>query len=403
METILQGVKVADFSWAYVGPLTAKTLADCGAHVIKIEGRNRPDVERASVPPFKDNILGLNRGGHFNSVNTGKQSLAINLAHPKGKDVAKRLVVWADVVVENFSGGTMERIGLGYDVLKQIKPDIIMLSSSMQGQTGPDATRAGFGQHLTSFSGIGNLVGWPDRDPAQIGYYTDFIAPHFNITLIAAALVYRRRTGKGIYIDASQFEDCVHFLGPLLLDYQVNGRVAGRMGNRSSTACPHGAFRCQGDDRWCAFAVQTEAQWQAFCVAIGDPAWARTSRFATLRNRKENEDEMERLIECWTVERQAEDVMLLLQKAGVPAGVLQTGEDLLERDPQMKARHFYRELDHPEVGGYRSPRPPYLFSRCDFDVRRAPLIGEHNEYVLKELLGMSDEEIAELVVAGVLE
>jgi benzylsuccinate CoA-transferase BbsF subunit len=401
--TVLRGVKVADFSWAYVGPLTAKALADCGAEVIKVEGRSRPDVERATVPPFKDNVLGLNRGGHFNSVNTSKQSLALNLAKPKGIEVARKLVGWADVVVENFSGGAMERMGLGYEVLKAIKPDIIMLSSAMQGQTGPDAARAGFGQHLTSFSGIGTLVGWPDREPAQIGYYTDFIAPHFNITLIAAALVYRRRTGKGMFIDASQFEGCVHFLGPILLDYQVNGRVAGRMGNRSERACPHGAFRCKGDDRWLAIAVNNDGEWEALRAAMGSPAWAREGRFGTLADRRQSEDELERLIEAWTLPHGAEELMSLLQAAGVSAGVLQTGEDLLEHDPQMKARGFYRELDHPEVGIYRSPRPPYLFSRCEFDVRRAPLLGEHNEHVLKDIIGLTDAEIADLVVEGVLE
>lgn len=401
--TILEGVKVADFSWAYVGPLTAKALGDCGAHVIKIEGRSRPDVERATVPPFKDNVPGLNRGGHFNSVNTSKQSLAVNLAKPGGRELAKRLVAWADVVVENFSGGAMDRMGLGYEVLRQIKPDIIMLSSSMQGQTGPDAGRAGFGQHLTSFSGIGNLAGWPDRDPTPLGYYTDFISPHYNLVLVIAALIYRRRTGKGMYIDASQYEGCVHFLGPILLDYQANGRTASRMGNRSAKACPHGAYRCKGDDRWCAIAVETEAEWRAFCVAIGNPDWTRFPRFSDLKSRKENEEELETLVELWTVTREAEDVMRIMQGAGVPAGVLQTGEDLLEHDAQMKARGFYRELDHPEVGIYRAPRPPYLFSDSEFDVRRAPLLGEHNEYVLREIMGLSDDEIAQLVVDGVLE
>jgi benzylsuccinate CoA-transferase BbsF subunit len=400
---LLEGIRVADFSWAYVGPLTAKALADCGAEVIKIEGRSRPDVERAAVPPFKDNVPGFNRGGHFNSVNTSKRSLCINLARPKGKEVAKRLVAWADIVIENFSGGAMERMGLGYEVLRKIKPDIIMVSSSMQGQTGPDANRAGFGQHLTSLSGIVDLAGWPDRDPATLGYYTDFIAPHFNLVLILAALLYRRRTGKGLYFDVSQLENGVHFLSPLILDYIVNQRIAGRMGNRVVNAAPHGVFRCRGDDRWCAIGVFTDDEWLGFCRVIGKPDWTRDVKFSTLEARKENESELERRVEQWTLGHSAEEVMALMQTAGVAAGVAQTGEDLLEHDPQLRERHFYWELDHPEVGIYRAPRPPYLFSICQFDVRRAPLLGEDNEYVLKELLGLSDEEIAQLVIEGVLE
>jgi benzylsuccinate CoA-transferase BbsF subunit len=400
---ILEGIKVADFCWAYVGPLTTKYLADCGAEVIKIEGRSRPDVERAAVPPFKDNVPGLNRSGCFNAVNTGKCSVAINLAHPKGKEIAKRLVAWADIVTENFAGGAMARMGLGYEVLKQIKPDIIMLSSSMQGQTGPDATLPGFGQHLTSFSGIGNIAGWPDRGPAWLGYYTDFIAPKFNLLLIMSALLYRKRTGKGLYLDVSQYENGVHFLSPLLLDYVVNRRIAGRMGNRLSDACPHGVFRCRGDDRWCTVAVCSDDEWRFFCEALGNPPWTHDPRFSTLQARKENEDELERIIESWTVDRTAEDVMARMQAAGVAAGVVQTGEDLLEHDRHLKARQFYSELSHPEVGRYRCPRPPYLMSKCEFEVRRAPLLGEDNEYVLKDILKMSDEEIAELVIEGVLE
>jgi len=378
-------------------------LADCGAEVVKIEGRSRPDVERAVVPPFKDNIPGFNSGGHFNSVNTGKRSLCVNLAHPGGKEIAKKLVAWADVVIENFSGGAMERMGLGYEVLKEIKPDIIMLSSAMEGQTGPDAGRAGFGQHLTAFSGIVNIAGWPDHDPAFLGYYTDFIAPHFNLVLIFSALLYRRRTGKGMYLDVSQYENGVHFLSPLILDYVVNQRVAQRMGNRAIDSAPHGVFRCRGYDRWCAIAVFTDEEWQGFCRVIGSPEWTRNVKFTSLTARKENEDELERLIEGWTINYTAEEVMTMLQKSGVTAGVAQTGEELMEYDPQLRERRFYYELDHPEVGIYRSPRPPYLMSRFDYEMRRAPLLGEDNEYVLKDILNMTDDEIAELVIEGVLE
>ena len=192
-------------------------------------------------------------------------------------------------------------------------------------------------------------------------------------------------------------------MSPLILDYVVNQRVAQRMGNRAVDSAPHGVFRCRGYDRWCAIAVFTDEEWQGFCRVIGSPEWTRNVKFTSLTARKENEDELERLIEGWTINYTAEEVMTMLQKSGVTAGVAQTGEELMEYDPQLRERRFYYELDHPEVGIYRSPRPPYLMSRFDYEMRRAPLLGEDNEYVLKDILNMTDDEIAELVIEGVLE
>jgi crotonobetainyl-CoA:carnitine CoA-transferase CaiB-like acyl-CoA transferase len=201
----------------------------------------------------------------------------------------------------------------------------------------------------------------------------------------------------------SQYETGVHFLAPLVLDYVVNRRVAGRMGNRCPYAAPHGAYRCRGDDRWCAIAVFTDGEWGSFGRVIGNPAWASSPKFATLLARKENEEELDRLVEEWTVERSAEEVMGMMQAAGVAAGVLETGEDLLDHDPQLRHRHYFWELDHPEVGKYQAPGSSFVLSRSPCELRRAPLMGEHNEYALKEALGMSDEEIAEMVIEGVVE
>ncbi len=403
MTGILKGVKIADFGWAYVAPLITKTMADCGAEVIKIEGRSRPDVERSSVPPFKDNVFGLNRGGHFNSVNTGKKSFCLNLSKPEAKGIAKRLVQWADIVVDNFGGGVMEKMGFGYEDNKQIKPDIIQLSSSMQGQTGPEKHKGGFGQHLASLSGYTHTTGWPDRDPVSPGYYTDFIAPHYGVAILVSALLYRKRTGRGIYIDNSQLENSLHYLIPSIFDYAVNGTIHERRGNRVLDKSPHGAFRCKGKDRWCSISVRNEIEWKKFCDAIGNPAWTTDRRFSDLESRKDNEDELERLIETWSIKYTAEEVMGKLQQARVPAGMLQTGEDLLEKDPHLKARKFYHTLDHPEVGNHRIPRPPFIFSKVDTLITRAPLLGEHNEFVLKDILHLSDDEIAELVISGALE
>ncbi|GAG27297.1 unnamed protein product, partial [marine sediment metagenome] len=252
-KKLFEGVKVADFGWVAEGPMVTKYLADYGAEVIRLEGRSRPEPMRA-LGPHKDNIVGLDRSGSTSQWNTSKLSLAINLAKPKGVEVAKRLVAWADIVVENFSGEAMQRMGLGYEELQKIKPDIIMLSTCMMGQTGPYATSPGTGSTLPALSGITNITGWPDRMPVQPGAYTDWVAVHYNVLAILAALDYRRRTGKGQYIDVSQYETGVHFLAPLAMDYAVNQRVAGRVGNRCDYAAPHNAYRCRGDERWCAIA-----------------------------------------------------------------------------------------------------------------------------------------------------
>jgi benzylsuccinate CoA-transferase BbsF subunit len=399
----LEGIKIADFCWAYVGPITTKLMADFGAEVIKIEGRSRPDVERAAVPPFKDNIPGFNRDGHFNEVNTSKMSLAVNLAKPKGILLAKKLAAWADIVIDNFAGGAMQRMGLGFDVLRAINPHVIMMSSAMMGQSGPYLKLRGFGQHLTALTGFNQIAGYEDRGPAFLGYYTDFISPHINQLALLGALEYRRRTGKGMYIDAAQIESCMHFLTPVLLDYAVNGNIARPIGNRHAYAAPHGAYRCKGEDRWCVIAVFSNEEWQTFCRVTGHKDWEGDPRFHNLANRKQHEDELDSLVERWALTRTPEEVMDLLQKAGVPAGVVQDSVDLYERDPQLKHRNFYQVLDHPEVGKHRAVAPAFRMSKSSFEVRRAPLLGEHNEHVMKNILKLRDDEIADLIVEGVLE
>jgi benzylsuccinate CoA-transferase BbsF subunit len=401
-KKLLEGIKIADFTWALVGPITTKPFSDYGAQVIKIEGRTRTDSRRASGP-FKDDILGLDRSGGSNPFSSGKMSLGLNLAHPKGLEIAKRLVAWADVVVENFAGGAMERMGLGYPELVKIKPDIIMLSSCIMGQTGPLATHRGAGLTLTALAGFNSITGWPDREPVSIGFYTDFIAPYFNTILLLAALDYRRRTGKGQYFDVSQLENSAHMLAPLILDWTVNGRLAQMEGNSSPHSKPHGAYRCKGDDRWCAIAVSSEHEWHNFCLAIGSPEWIRDRRFGTHESRKENETELDRLVETFTVALTPEEVQELMQSMNVPAGILRSAVDLVTEDPQLKSRGFWHTVEHPDVGEYIAWRMPFILPKSECEVRRAPLLGEHNEYVCKEILGMSDEEVGELVVEGVLE
>ncbi|MBI2328216.1 MAG: CoA transferase [Chloroflexi bacterium] len=277
----LEGIRVVDFAWIAAAPIAVRMLADYGAQVIKIEGGKRYDVVRLVVP-FKDDVFGLNRGGNYNTYSAGKLDIALNLAHPKGVEVAKKFIAQADVVVESFAGGVLKKMGLGYEALKKVKPDIIMLSACMQGQTGPNASHPGLGSHLTPLAGLTHITGWPDRPPQNLGIYTDFVVPHFNALAILAALEYRRRTGKGQYLDVSQYEASVHLMTPLILDYLVNQRVAMRMGNRSADAAPHGVYRCRGEDRWCAIAVFSDEEWRSFSRVIGNPAWAKGSKFNSL-------------------------------------------------------------------------------------------------------------------------
>ena len=393
---LLEGVKIADFSRVIVGPLTTKTLGDYGAEIVKIEGRSRLGHYRTTGPE-------PDLSAHFTSWNTGKLSIAINLANARGVELAKRIVAWSDVVVESFAGGSMERMGLGYEVLRKVKPDIIMLSSCMQGQTGPFARHPGWGFQLSALSGFCHITGWPDRPSPELGVYTDFVAPHFNVSMILAALLYRRRTGRGMYIDMSQFESAVHFMAPPVVDYFVNKRVADRMGNKCTYAAPHNAYQCLGEDCWCAIAVSTDQEWQSFCEVVGHREWITDPKFATLLARKKNEEELDGLITTWTISRSAEDIMEMMQRAGVPAGILETGEDLLERDPQIKHRRTFREVDHPRMGTHHPIASPFVMSRSSDEVQRSPLLGEHNEYVLKQILGVSDDEIADLVISGAVE
>ncbi len=389
---LLDGIRVVDFTWALSGPISTKHLSDLGAEVIKVETRVRLDIQRTG-----------SQFGSFNQHNTGKLAITINLKMPRGLELMKQLIAKSDIVVENFAGGSMAKMGLGYDVLKEIKPDIIMVSSCMQGQTGPFARHPGIGFRLTALSGFNHITGWPDRQPGWIGAYTDFIAPRYNILGVMAALEYRNRTGKGMYVDVSQFEAGIQFMGSLLADYYVNKQEVNRMGNESADAAPHNAYRCLGEDRWCAISVFTEQEWASFCEAIGKPALARDARFATLAARKQNELELDRMVTEWTSTRSAEDVMNALQAAGVPAGVLETGEDLMDHDPQLKFRRFFTELEHPEVGKYRTNSGAhFLLSKCDYDVIRAPLLGEHNEYVFKDILGVPADEYDRLVADGVI-
>ena len=401
----LKGIKVVEFAAFAAGPVVGKYLADHGATVVHIESKVRPDGFRAHYPPYKDNIHGLNRSGLFALCNNDKLDITLNLKKaPKATDLAKRIVAWSDVVIENFSPGTMKRLGLDYEALRKIKPDLIMLSSSNLGQSGPHAHHAGFGSQLSSLAGFTHLTGYPDGPPQILyGPYIDYIAVAYGAVAILAALDYRERTGKGTHIDTAQYETGLQFMAPILLDYKINGKVASRNGNRDPAAAPHGAYPCKGDDIWCVISASSESDWESLCRAMGNPAWTKESRFATLQSRKEHEDELDQKIGAWTAGFTAREITEKLQASGIRAGIVNTMRDIYS-DPQLKHRKQWVELEHPEIGKMHYQRPPFFLTKTPSGPeRRDPLLGEHNGYFYQELLGLSEKEYQELVVEGVID
>jgi benzylsuccinate CoA-transferase BbsF subunit len=398
---IFNGVKVAEFAWVVVGPSTSRYLAEHGATVVKIESHKRLDTNRVNSP-FVNNEPSPDNSMFYGRHNPNKYSVSINMNMPTGKDLAWKLIKWADVVTETFAPGMVERWGIDYDSVKKVRPDIIYLSSSMQGRGGPHSSYAGYGQNACNFSGFAGLSGWPDRKPSQPwGAYTDYICCRFAAFALIGALIHKKLTGQGQYIEQSQFESSLHFLMPAIMDYQVNGNIMSRMGNRSPIFSPHGVFQCQGDDRWAAISIMSEAMWQDFCQAIGNPALAKDKRFATLDDRKKNEDKLEEIVTTWTMlhtNQEAEDILL---KAGVAAHIVSRPSDVY-RDKQLEARHYWNPLHHDVMGVQKfEPQSCFILSKTPRQIKMpSPLVGQHNEYVFKDLIGMSDDEIAEHIIDG---
>ena len=394
------GLKVADFTWIGVGPISSRCLADHGATVVKMESEIRADGLRAAGP-FKDGVVGWNRSQFFGDFNTSKLSLKLDLKNPAALDVAKRVVAWADVVMESYTPGAIARLGLGYEVVREINPSAIMLSTCLMGQTGPAAGMAGYGYHAGAVAGFYDLTGWPDLPPdGPWQAYTDTIAPRFVISTLLAAIDHRRRTGEGQYIDAAQMEMALHFLAPELLEHQLAGSSPSRRGNRARSAAPHSAYPCAGEDQWCAIAVETEDQWRNLRRALGDPEWARAADLQEASGRLARESELDARLAEWTREQDRYEVMRHLQRFGVPAGVVQRSSDLL-RDPQLRHRGFHRSYEHAEMGRIPYSGHQYRIRGYDSGPRSpAPLLGEHSFEVLQKILGMDDEEIARLVATG---
>jgi crotonobetainyl-CoA:carnitine CoA-transferase CaiB-like acyl-CoA transferase len=403
-RTALSGLRVVEFGGFAAGPVVGKYLTSHGAEVIKVESSKRLDGFRTNYPPFKDNQPGPERAGIFNFFNDGKRGIVLNLKHPRGAELARRLVGISDVLVENFTPGTMARLGLGYEVLSVENPRLVMLSTCNQGQFGPHAHHAGFGTHLTSLSGFTHLLGYPDETPPLLyGPYIDFIAVGYGTIAVLAALRRRNRTGRGSHIDLSQYETGLQFMAPALLEYFANGRVPTRAGNRHPTWAPHGVFPCRGQEQWVALSVADDAEWQRFVAALGSPAWTHDEALATAAGRKAEEDRLEAQVADWTRSLERDEVVARLRANDLHVYPVNSVADLFA-DPQLEARDTWRPVEHPVLGRVHVEAPPFRLTHTPAEIERpAPLLGGDNAYVLGELLGCSDEEIDELGREGVLE
>ncbi len=388
----LDGVRILDFTWVVAGPVATRILADQGAEVIKIERRDSLD-------------LGSRRGGFTGNLFRGKQSTVINMSDPRGREIAQHLVKVSDVVIDNFSARVMRNWGMDYESLRQIKPDIIAVSMSGFGHTGPQKDYVSYGPTLQALSGYTLLMRHEGKEPAGWGYsYADMSGGYSGALAVLMALWYRRRTGQGQFVDLSQFETISSVVGPSLLDILVNKTKSAPFGNRSqeAPAAPHGVYRCLGEDRWCAITIFTEDEWGALCQVLGNPAWTKDERFAASAKRMQHHEDLDRYVEEWTSQHAAEEVMELLQHAGVPAGIVANSEDM-DRDPHLRARGYWAQVSIPEGEDVVLDGPPMKLSATPgYIAAPGPLLGEHTQSVLHNLLGYSVADIAKLKIERVV-
>lgn len=407
-ELPLSGVRVLDFTQVYAGPTCTRILSDLGADVIKIEGVKRMDITRNFI--IADNNSQddyWNKAGYFLYRNGGKRSLTLDFSEESGGagvEIVKRLIPHVDVVAESFTPRVMAKLGLDYESLKKIKPDIIMISLSGYGQTGPWRDYTAYGMGLEPASGIASITGYWGGEPLRTGIsFTDPYTGVAGAGAVLAALVYRRRTGKGQYIDLSEQEAAIPVAGYALMDYALNGRLPPRIGNRSRWFAPQGCYRCRGEDSWLVLTVSNDEEWEALCKATGRREWLEDKRFADAVSRIENHDALDEAITSWTQEQDSIEAMRRLQEHGVlAAAVLSPKQALL--DPHLKEREFFRIVDTRHHG--RRPVPRQIGARFSAfepdDARPAPKLGEHNREILRQLLGMGEDEISQLQEKGVI-
>ena len=397
MRRPLEGVRVADFTWVWAGPYGTMYLSHLGAEVIKIESNTRIDVTRR-LPLYPTGMeAGVNRSGLFNQWSLGKKSVLINFSTPEGLAVVKELIQNSDVVVDNFATGVMERLGLGYDDLVKIKPDIIMASISGYGHSGPLKNYMGYGPAIAPLTGLSAMTGYAGGPPQEVGIsYGDPNSGIHAAVAVTAALAARKRTGKGQYIDVSLWESVAALVPEGWMDYAMNGLEPARRGNRDPLMAPHTCFRCAGEDEWVSIACGNDAEWRALCRAMDQAGLGTDARFRTVQDRKANEDTLENIVTAWTEKRDKWQLTQTLQAAGVAAFPSMNSKDLAD-DPHLKQRGFFVELPHAEVGVRKHTGIPWLLTESPNGVQApAPLLGQHTEQVMRDVLGYADERIAQL-------
>jgi benzylsuccinate CoA-transferase BbsF subunit len=410
----LDGIRIADFTWVWAGPYCTLQLAHLGADVIRIETASRPCITRVLPPWPEGKPGGLNRSGYFNQYNQGKRSITLNFRNEAAHEVARRLVASSDVVTNNFAHGVMERMGFGYDALKRIRPDIIMISLSGYGDTGPYRDYVAYGPAQVPLSGLSALTSYKGWPPMHSGFsYADPNAGVHGAFAVLTALYHRARTGEGQYIDMSQWECAMALLPEGILEYSFNRREPERIGNSDPQMAPHGIYKCldrperiAGNviDQFVAIACEDDIDWGRLTRAMGRPELAADARFANLTARKQNEDQLDAILNQWTSSRSVHEVAEMLQKVGVPAAVVADNKYLSEEDVHLRERDYFVYLDHPEVGKRQHAGVPWKMSRTEATVHSAaPTIGQHNDEVLTGLLGYTQEEVAILRAAGALD
>lgn len=401
-SSALAGIRIADFSQFWAGPYAATLLSYMGAEVIKIESVKRPDGSRKVSLSTGLRYPGLEQSPVFAEVSANRLDVTLDLTKPKAVELAKRIVRVSDVVVQNFSPGVMDRLGLGYESLIGVKPDIVYLSSSAVGATGPERSYRGYAPLFACQGGAAYITGYADGDPYPMTGRIDILSAMTSAFAILAALGHRQRTGEGQHIDMSSAECVAVLLGDVLMDYIMNARSQTRRGNRDDIMAPHNCYRCKGDDKWVSIAISTDEEWNAFTSAIGNPPWSKNERFSDAYSRWRNQEELDRLIEEWTINHTHYEVMEILQGAGVAAMPSFSNVELVS-DPHFKARDQAIELEHPVIGKVIMLRPPWKLSATPARVHSpGPLLGQHNSYVFGELLGMSGGEIQSLIQEQVI-
>jgi crotonobetainyl-CoA:carnitine CoA-transferase CaiB-like acyl-CoA transferase len=396
----LEGVKIVDLMWAVAGPTATRVFADYGATIVRVESPTRIDASR-TLRPFRGGKASAEGSALFHTLNVGKLMMTLDLTSDAGREVFWDLVRWADVLTESFSPQVMRKLGFSYDELASVKPGLIVLSTSLMGKSGPLNTFGGYGNMASAWCGFYEVAGWPDRDPAgPWGAYTDFIGARYNAIAVLAALEHRERTGEGQHIDLSQAEASIHFLGPAILDYQVNARVARRAGNLDPLMAPHGVYPVRGEDRWIAIAVADDEHWRALCQVLDwSPSGEDLGTAAARRVRAELlDDGLARQTAGWS----GPDLEARLHAAGVPAALVLNGEDVA-CDPQLAARGHFIEIPHPEGGTTAIEGPRALLSESPaIPGRVVPTLGRDNQRILREILAYDEARITDLVIAGAL-